>query len=76
VLIDYQVLSCFHQLLTQNYSKNIKRETCWDISNITAGNVDQILKLAYVLEQDAIEANVDQILKLAYVLCQFSLLSD
>ncbi|KAI3846960.1 hypothetical protein MKX03_034452, partial [Papaver bracteatum] len=23
VLIDYQVLSCFHQLLTQNYSKNI-----------------------------------------------------
>ncbi|KAI3849426.1 hypothetical protein MKX03_030822 [Papaver bracteatum] len=50
VLIDYQVLSCFHQLLTQNYSKNIKRETCWAISNITAGNVDQI--------QAVIEANI------------------
>ncbi|KAI3949029.1 hypothetical protein MKW98_021635 [Papaver atlanticum] len=44
------MLSCFHQLLTQNYSKNIKRETCWAISNITAGNVDQI--------QAAIEANI------------------
>ncbi|RZC56136.1 hypothetical protein C5167_014998 [Papaver somniferum] len=42
VVIDNQVLYCFHQLLTQNYSKNIKRETCWAISNITAGNVGQI----------------------------------
>ncbi|KAI3849425.1 hypothetical protein MKX03_030821 [Papaver bracteatum] len=42
VVIDNQVLSCFHQLLTQNYGKNIKRETCWAISNITAGNVGQI----------------------------------
>ncbi|RZC89128.1 hypothetical protein C5167_030818 [Papaver somniferum] len=50
VLLDYQVLSCFHQFLTQNYSKNIKRETCWAISNITAGNVDQI--------QAVIEANI------------------
>ncbi|KAI3968640.1 hypothetical protein MKX01_028790 [Papaver californicum] len=50
ILIDYQVLSCFHQHLTQNYSKNIKRETCWAISNITAGNVDQI--------QAVIEANI------------------
>ncbi|MCL7021780.1 hypothetical protein MKW94_028806, partial [Papaver nudicaule] len=42
VVIDNQALSCFHQLLTQNYSKYIKKETCWAISNITAGNVDQI----------------------------------
>ncbi|KAI3990225.1 hypothetical protein MKX01_029203 [Papaver californicum] len=50
ILIDYQVLSCFHQHLTQNYSKNVKRATCWAISNITSGNVDQI--------QAVIEANI------------------
>ncbi|KAI3990226.1 hypothetical protein MKX01_029204 [Papaver californicum] len=50
VVIDNQVLSCFHQLLTKNYSKNVKRETCWAISNITAGNVDQI--------QAVIKANI------------------
>ncbi|KAI3968641.1 hypothetical protein MKX01_028791 [Papaver californicum] len=50
VVIDNQVLSCFRQLLTQNYSKNIKKETCWAISNITAGNVGQI--------QAVIKANI------------------
>ncbi|MCL7033683.1 hypothetical protein MKW94_008715 [Papaver nudicaule] len=42
VLIDNQVLPCLYQLLTQNYSKNIKNYACRAISNITAGNVDQV----------------------------------
>jgi hypothetical protein len=29
-------------LLTNNYKKSIKKEACWTISNITAGNKEQI----------------------------------
>ncbi|XP_019163557.1 PREDICTED: importin subunit alpha-like [Ipomoea nil] len=42
VMIDHQALACLLNLLTQNYKKNIKKEACWTISNITAGNKDQI----------------------------------
>nr|GMD60908.1 importin subunit alpha-2-like [Ipomoea batatas] len=42
VIIDHQALACLLSLLTQNYKKNIKKEACWTISNITAGNKDQI----------------------------------
>ena len=41
-VIDNQVLSCLYQLLTQNHKKSIKKEACWTISNITAGNKGQI----------------------------------
>lgn len=41
-VIDNQVLPCLYQLLTQNHKKSIKKEACWTISNITAGNRAQI----------------------------------
>nr|GMD07283.1 importin subunit alpha-4 [Ipomoea batatas] len=45
-VIDNQVLPCLYQLLTQNHKKSIKKEACWTISNITAGNRAQIQALA------------------------------
>ncbi|KAL3517394.1 hypothetical protein ACH5RR_019983 [Cinchona calisaya] len=42
VIIDNQALPCLLNLLTQNYKKSIKKEACWTISNITAGNREQI----------------------------------
>ncbi|KAK4492615.1 hypothetical protein RD792_003433 [Penstemon davidsonii] len=42
VIIDNRSLPCLLNLLTQNYKKSIKKEACWTISNITAGNKDQI----------------------------------
>ncbi|PIN04639.1 Karyopherin (importin) alpha [Handroanthus impetiginosus] len=42
VIIDNRALVCLLNLLTQNYKKSIKKEACWTISNITAGNRDQI----------------------------------
>lgn len=42
VIISHQALPCLCNLLTQTYKKSIKKEACWTISNITAGNVDQI----------------------------------
>ncbi|KAL3652910.1 hypothetical protein CASFOL_002591 [Castilleja foliolosa] len=41
-IIDYRSLPCLLNLLTQNHKKSIKKEACWTISNITAGNKDQI----------------------------------
>ncbi|KAJ8899099.1 hypothetical protein K2173_010252 [Erythroxylum novogranatense] len=41
-MINYQVLPRLLNLLTSNYKKSIKKEACWTISNITAGNVSQI----------------------------------
>ncbi|KAF3453938.1 hypothetical protein FNV43_RR04379 [Rhamnella rubrinervis] len=51
-VIDNQVLTCLFQLLVQNHKKSIKKEVCWTISNITAGNRTQI--------QAVIEANIIQ----------------
>ncbi|KAA8543049.1 hypothetical protein F0562_021456 [Nyssa sinensis] len=42
VIIEHQALPCLLNLLTHNYKKSIKKEACWTISNITAGNRDQI----------------------------------
>ncbi|XP_031101329.1 importin subunit alpha-like [Ipomoea triloba] len=42
IIIDHLALPCLRNLLTQNYKKSIKKEACWTISNITAGNKDQI----------------------------------
>ncbi|RZC89696.1 hypothetical protein C5167_035690 [Papaver somniferum] len=41
-IIELQALPCLMNLLTQNHKKSIKKEACWTISNITAGNNDQI----------------------------------
>ncbi|KAK9692146.1 hypothetical protein RND81_09G243600 [Saponaria officinalis] len=41
-VLDNDVLPCLYQLLTQNHKKSIKKEACWTISNITAGNKAQI----------------------------------
>lgn len=41
-VINHQALPCLLSLLTQNHKKSIKKEACWTISNITAGNKDQI----------------------------------
>ncbi|XP_066365929.1 importin subunit alpha-1b-like [Miscanthus floridulus] len=49
-VIDNQALPCLLNLLTTNHKKSIKKEACWTISNITAGNREQI--------QAAINANI------------------
>lgn len=41
-IISHQALPCLANLLTSNHKKSIKKEACWTISNITAGNNDQI----------------------------------
>uniref|UniRef100_A0A1J3HH52 Importin subunit alpha n=1 Tax=Noccaea caerulescens TaxID=107243 RepID=A0A1J3HH52_NOCCA len=41
-VISSGALPCLANLLTQNYKKSIKKEACWTISNITAGNKEQI----------------------------------
>ncbi|XP_051145286.1 importin subunit alpha-like [Andrographis paniculata] len=41
-IINYRALHCLLNLLSGNYKKSIKKEACWTISNITAGNRDQI----------------------------------
>ncbi|KAK5813586.1 importin subunit alpha-4 [Gossypium arboreum] len=57
-VIDNKVLPHLYQLLAQNHKKSIKKEACWTISNITAGNRAQI--------QAVIEANI--ILPLVHLL--------
>lgn len=41
-IINLQALPCLLNLLTGNFKKSIKKETCWTLSNITAGNKEQI----------------------------------
>ncbi|RXH80178.1 hypothetical protein DVH24_041325 [Malus domestica] len=41
-IINNGSLPCLLSLLTHNHKKSIKKEACWTISNITAGNRDQI----------------------------------
>ncbi|KAG7657540.1 Armadillo [Arabidopsis suecica] len=49
-VIDSGALPCFLNILTHNYKKDIKKDACWTISNITAGTQEQI--------QMVIEANL------------------
>ncbi|CAH1450306.1 unnamed protein product [Lactuca virosa] len=42
------VLPCLLNLLTNNHKKSIKKEACWTISNITAGNKKQIQSLKQI----------------------------
>jgi hypothetical protein len=37
VIINCGALACLLQLLTANHKKSIKKEACWTLSNITAG---------------------------------------
>lgn len=41
-MINHGVLPYLLSLLTQNHKKSIKKESCWTISNITAGSKEQI----------------------------------
>ncbi|XP_047337504.1 importin subunit alpha-2-like [Impatiens glandulifera] len=41
-IIAHGSLPCLLNLLTHNHKKSIKKEACWTISNITAGNKEQI----------------------------------
>ncbi|KAB5545322.1 hypothetical protein DKX38_013434 [Salix brachista] len=41
-IINTGALPCLLSLLTHNHKKSIKKEACWTISNITAGNKEQI----------------------------------
>ncbi|KAK4487374.1 hypothetical protein RD792_006000 [Penstemon davidsonii] len=41
-IIDHGALPCLLSLLTHHYKKNIKREACWTISNITVVNREQL----------------------------------
>jgi len=41
-IINHGALPCLLNLLNQNHKKSIKKEACWTISNITAGNKEQI----------------------------------
>ncbi|XAR52674.1 hypothetical protein NMG60_11020858 [Bertholletia excelsa] len=50
LIINHDALPCLLNLLTGNYKKSIKKEACWTISNITAGNKEQI--------QAVIQANI------------------
>ncbi|MBA0770970.1 hypothetical protein Gotri_019508 [Gossypium trilobum] len=40
--VQTRALPCLVHLLTNNYEKRIKNVACWTISNITAGNEEQI----------------------------------
>ncbi|CAG9460475.1 unnamed protein product [Pedinophyceae sp. YPF-701] len=42
MVIDHGVLACLRNLLMSSTKKNIRKEACWTISNITAGTVPQI----------------------------------
>lgn len=42
VLIEHGILNCLALMLARNYPKNIKKQACLIVSNITAGNKDQI----------------------------------
>lgn len=46
-IINNQALPCLLALLTNNHKKSIKKEACWTISNITAGNKEQIQVLLW-----------------------------
>ena len=50
VIINCGALSCLLHLVTSNQKKSIKKETCWTLSNITAGTKEQI--------QAVIDANI------------------
>lgn len=41
LVLDYSALPCLHHLLSSP-KETIRKEACWTISNITAGNRDQI----------------------------------
>ncbi|KAJ4750054.1 Importin subunit alpha [Rhynchospora pubera] len=41
-VIENGALPCLLNFLVNNHKKSIKKEACWTISNITAGNRDQI----------------------------------
>lgn len=41
-IINHGALPSLLSLLTHNHKKSIKKEACWTISNITAGNKEQI----------------------------------
>ncbi|KAJ0613301.1 putative armadillo-like helical protein [Helianthus annuus] len=41
-IIERGALPCLLGFLTHNHKKSIKKEACWTISNITAGNKEQI----------------------------------
>ena len=41
-IINNGALPCLLSLLSHNHKKSIKKEACWTISNITAGNKEQI----------------------------------
>ncbi|KAL1221524.1 Importin subunit alpha-6 [Cardamine amara subsp. amara] len=51
-VLNHQPLPALLNLLTKTYKKSIKKETCWTISNITAGTTSQI--------QEVIEAGIAQ----------------
>ncbi|CAH8273444.1 unnamed protein product [Arabidopsis lyrata] len=52
MVLDHQALPFLLNLLKNTYKKSIKKEACWTISNITAGNANQI--------QAVIEAGIIQ----------------
>jgi hypothetical protein len=49
-IINTGALPCLLSLLTHNHKKSIKKEACWTISNITAGNKEQIQVSMHALE--------------------------
>ncbi|KAF8039310.1 hypothetical protein BT93_B1752 [Corymbia citriodora subsp. variegata] len=42
LVIDKQGLPFLYKILTQNCDRRVKKEACWVIANITAGNTNQI----------------------------------
>ncbi|GJN10635.1 hypothetical protein PR202_ga28746 [Eleusine coracana subsp. coracana] len=61
VLIEHGILNCLAQMLARNYPKNIKKQACLIVSNITAGSKDQIQEAAWAITNAASGGSSDQI---------------
>lgn len=69
VLLDAGVLDSLNRLLT-HHKKTVRKEVCWSVSNITAGNSNQIQccldtglidKIIYILNHDDPEVRKEAI---------------
>ena len=62
LVLSCSVLPCLLHLLGTNLKESIRKEVCWTISNITAGNRQQI----QVVDTDALDMNLTRPFNLFY----------
>jgi hypothetical protein len=58
VIINCNALQCLFNLLLTNHKKSIKKETCWTISNITAGTKVRCCSFWCILYSEGNKTNV------------------